>query len=273
MDIRSSYLRSGDAIVLLSAATAGVEGEQLQPAHHDRRFAPKVCGVVQHDQVHVGACQVSRDEVKNCMATRGVVSRQLVLGVKHLAIHKYENVLPLDGQIDGVDVMTSLQVSEFASTSQSEDVSFNWQPERRVFVMQCHVIAFLASGFEKLIVGVARETSATEIRAAASFLDWVGLGAPGAGNSDSESQDAPGRLLTCLGLVPGVGDADVEAAAVVVAQDTGQDIPSEVVLVGDDAVVNPKYALVDRVCHPAAALFVEVYPIGRAERDSGGGGQ
>jgi hypothetical protein len=24
------------------------------------------------------------------------------------------------------------------------------------------------------------------------------LGAPGAGNSDSEPQDAPGRLLTCL---------------------------------------------------------------------------
>src|ERR1700758_616016 len=48
------------------------------------------------------------------------------------------------------------------------------------------------------------------------------LGTPGAGDRDSNPQDSPGRLLTDVGFVPGVGDTDVDAAAVVTAEDTGQ---------------------------------------------------
>src|SRR5579875_874903 len=87
---------------------------------------------------------------------------------------------------------------------------------------------------------------------------WLRAGtlrASDARNRDPKPQDAPGRLVSDVGLVPGVRDTDVEATPIVVAEDTGQHELVQVVFVSDDAVVNPKNALVDRVGHPAAALF------------------
>jgi hypothetical protein len=48
-----------------------------------------------------------------------------------------------------------------------------------------------------------------------------------------------------VGFVPGVGDTDVEGAAVAVTKDTGQHVLAETVLVSDDPVVNPKDAVID----------------------------
>jgi hypothetical protein len=53
------------------------------------------------------------------------------------------------------------------------------------------------------------------------------LGVPDAGNGDPEPQDVPGRLLRSLRLVPGVGDTDVEGAAVVIAEHAGQHVSTE----------------------------------------------
>src|SRR5690242_14632508 len=121
----------------------------------------------------------------------------------------------------------------------------------------------------------ADHVPATESFTALSFLGWVrmALGAPDAWYRDSQAQDACGRPVSDVGLVPGVGDADVEAAAVWVAENTSQYELAEVVFVGDDPVVNPKYSFVDRVGHPPSVLFVEAYPVGGAERDSSGSGQ
>ena len=58
--------------------------------------------------------------------------------------------------------------------------------------------------------------------------------------------------------MPGIRDTDVEAAAVAVAESTGEHELFEVALVGHDPVVNPKHQFVDRVGHPAAPLFVQV---------------
>lgn len=50
-------------------------------------------------------------------------------------------------------------------------------------------------------------------------------------------------MVAGFGLVPDVGDADVEAVAVAVAEDTGRHVLIKVVFVGDDAVVNSKTRL------------------------------
>jgi hypothetical protein len=71
---------------------------------------------------------------------------------------------------------------------------------------------------------------------------WLGdrhLRASDTGNRDSNPQDAPTGLIGHVGLVPGVGHTHVEAAAVVVAEGTGQHELPEVVFVGDGAVLNP----------------------------------
>src|SRR5205823_1624228 len=99
------------------------------------------------------------------------------------------------------------------------------------------------------------------------------LRASDTGNCDSNSHDAPARLIRHVGLVPCVGGAHVEAAAIGVAQGTGQHKLVEIVFVGDGPVVNPKHSLVDRVGHPAAALVVEAYAVGGAEGESCRGGQ
>jgi predicted metal-dependent hydrolase len=53
--------------------------------------------------------------------------------------------------------MTHLQVRRVRFDFASEEVPFNWQPERPAFGMQCNVISFFAPGFEKFIVDATRE--------------------------------------------------------------------------------------------------------------------
>jgi predicted metal-dependent hydrolase len=53
--------------------------------------------------------------------------------------------------------MTDLQVRRVRFDFASDDVPFNWQPERPAFGMQCNVISFFAPGFEKFIVDATRE--------------------------------------------------------------------------------------------------------------------
>jgi predicted metal-dependent hydrolase len=53
--------------------------------------------------------------------------------------------------------MTDLKVRRVRFEFASDDVPFNWQPERPAFGMQCNLISFFAPGFEKLIVDATRE--------------------------------------------------------------------------------------------------------------------
>jgi predicted metal-dependent hydrolase len=53
--------------------------------------------------------------------------------------------------------MTDLKVRRVRFDFASEDVPFNWQPERPAFGMHCNVISFFAPGFEKFIVEATRE--------------------------------------------------------------------------------------------------------------------
>ncbi len=53
--------------------------------------------------------------------------------------------------------MTDLQVRRVRFDFAGDDVSFNWNPERTAFAMQCNVISFFAPGFEKFIVDATRE--------------------------------------------------------------------------------------------------------------------
>lgn len=53
--------------------------------------------------------------------------------------------------------MTELQVRRVRFDLTSDDVPFNWNPQRPAFAMQCNLITFFAPGFEKLIVDATRE--------------------------------------------------------------------------------------------------------------------
>jgi predicted metal-dependent hydrolase len=53
--------------------------------------------------------------------------------------------------------VTDLQVRRVRFDFASNDVPFNWQPERPAFGMQCNVISFFAPGFEKFIVDATRD--------------------------------------------------------------------------------------------------------------------
>lgn len=53
--------------------------------------------------------------------------------------------------------MSDLQVRRVRFEFASDDVPFNWQPQRPAFGMQCNVITFFAPGFEKFIVDATRE--------------------------------------------------------------------------------------------------------------------
>lgn len=53
--------------------------------------------------------------------------------------------------------MTDLQVRRVRFDFATEDVPFNWQPQRPAFAMQCNLISFFAPGFEKFIVDATRE--------------------------------------------------------------------------------------------------------------------
>jgi predicted metal-dependent hydrolase len=53
--------------------------------------------------------------------------------------------------------MAGIQVRRVRFDFASQEVPFNWQPERPAFAMQCNLISFFAPGFEKFIVDATRE--------------------------------------------------------------------------------------------------------------------